>query len=343
MDRTPDEVAYQLKAIANSAQNIISAVTSSAASPGGSITFRYTDHNGTRSVTGTAHTAISPGNVQAMRTDDGQWIVFGTPTSPSREALHESRRRRAKTDEGGKIKSLFSVNEGEQIVFYLGSDRTNPKKLLSLPIGATIRTAAIHNLGIGDRYLAAFYWQIDNTHYFRVMGAKRWEASISNPNPTETTLDIRYRGFGFWSNQFESYYSGWANTAPIIYILNGEISSSPPEPPIAGFLGKNSLLFQQGFDAVLRSNGQEWTLAPTAYIFTLSNFSLLPYDSLIDRKLYRTGASFLVPTALFARSARLTSVSLIENQEKLSNERVIPLPARFKNKEILLYSASYHP
>lgn len=241
MDRTPDEVAYQLKAIADSAQNIIPAVTSSAANPGGSITFRYVDRSGqTRSATGTAHTAISPGNVQAMRTDDGQWIVLGAPTNPSREALHESRRRRPQGETLGKVKTLLLKGAlfGGGNTLYIGGDRASPKKIFTFPAGFNFNSGLadaawyLKNLGAGDRYLVSLCLDspTEGNRFYVISSGRSWMIEESDPRlqVLQGVQTIVIIPGGLWYLDDGSRF---------VYLYDGEVYDSPQDIPGLTFNG----------------------------------------------------------------------------------------------------------
>ncbi|BAS59877.1 hypothetical protein NIES2135_21450 [Leptolyngbya boryana NIES-2135] len=331
MDKTPDEVAYQLREIANSAQNIISAVTSSAASPGGSITFRYTDHNGTRSVTGTAHTAISPGNVQAMRTNDGQWIVFGTPTSPSREALHESRRRRAKPDEPGKVK-ILCFKDG---ALWIGGDRPNPKRIYTIPEGARLDfdQSRIVNKGGGDKWIVTFVLIGNDRTGIVVLQSgvgTLWEIWMDDPRLSSLAgpRPVLWTQTGLWT-----LFSGSGDDTTFIYA--GEVYGSLGESPLNYINGRPDFVDPKAGTAIYtRSVGLDiqvlfWDGATETEVPLLESFPL--------------GAPTFIKDTLYScltegKTATITKISLPSGDTSTRKTKVFPIPNGYTRLDV-----GFHP
>lgn len=128
----------------------------------------------------------------------------------------------------GKIKSLLSTVSEGRITLYIGSDRPKPKKIATLPEGATIEGAWIHNYGKGDRYLVAVQYRVNGDRTFQTFGSQNWELSSQGQDLSESERDainlaqFSYFGGGFWTS----------NVSPVRSQGDYFTTTSTPIPPV---------------------------------------------------------------------------------------------------------------
>jgi len=257
--RTPQQIADQLNALRAQSVSIVEGTIASAANPGGSITFTYTnpiDHQ-PYTATGTAFNQCSPSKVSALKLEDGSWIVVGAhEASIVREAVHTDRRARPQPETGGKIKILYSVIEGDQRVFYVGGDRARPKEVGRIPQSTNEVIYRINNRGKGlNQFIVGIRGQ-DQFGVFstKSLGEAAWDYLNEPRDPGGYSRNDFYAGHGFWaSNSVDTAFikaSFLPNQQPINYSIFEGIRKDGAASEVADSVNSDGDIISKTYTAV---------------------------------------------------------------------------------------------
>ncbi len=112
-------------------------------------------------------------------------------------------------EELGKVKSLLHLREDDRDCFYVGGDRSKPKKIFTLPEGeswlSSVLNDRITNLGKGNRFLAGVTSASDeDTYYYSIYPNRSWRISRSEllSNIETGGLDVYFNNeFWFATNE----------------------------------------------------------------------------------------------------------------------------------------------
>ena len=227
-NRTPQQLADQLNSLRAQAVTIVEGTIASAANPGGSITFTYTNpiDGQPYTATGTAWNQCVPSKVSALKQTDGTWIVVGQHEAAIvREAVHTDRRARSQPETGGKIKVLYSVIDGDQRVFYVGGDRAVPKRIGSIPAARFVKTAKISNTGKGNHFVvglqhedgSAFPYELASVMTKTITGQTSWDVVYTPYSELfrAAYLNPYYVDHGLWTQAIPNF-----NTLGINAVFN---------------------------------------------------------------------------------------------------------------------------
>jgi len=216
--RAPQQIADQLNSLRAQSVSIVEGTIAGAANPGGSITFTYINPIDKQpyTATGTAWNQCVPSKVSALKQTDGTWIVVGQHEAAIvREAVHTDRRARPQPETGGKIKILFSVVEGTDRVFYIGGDRSVPKKIGSISATRFVKTAKISNTGKGNHFIvglqhedgSAFPYGLASVMTKTITGQASWNVVYTPYSEPfrEAYFNPYYVDHGLWTQAIPNF------------------------------------------------------------------------------------------------------------------------------------------
>lgn len=134
--------------------------------------------------------------VLGIPNDAGGWLLDERDVQPIKLTLQ--------TETYGKIKVLFSTIEGAERVFWVGGDRTKPKRLHSIPVEKFLQVAQISNAGNGNKFFAGLKYKDSDggvpATFFTIANNQKIQVAFT---PTSEFLwgiaDPFYAGHGFWS------------------------------------------------------------------------------------------------------------------------------------------------
>jgi hypothetical protein len=265
MSRTLQQLADELNSLHAQAINIVEGTIAGAALPGGSISFTYRNpiDGQTYTATGTAWNTCSPSKVSALKLKDGTWIVIGAHESATvRSAVHTDRRARPREQAFGKIQVLFSTIEGSNRVFYVGGDRTVPKRIHAIPATKFVGSAKISNTGASDRYSVGLKYsdEINQSYTYEstkitFSGQQRW--AVDYTVPSEELRQI-YTDPAFMGHNF------WTQTVPTANSV-GARGTNAPLTSFSQFLGTKRIIARGS--TYFNPNAQSYTLSQGSSAF----------------------------------------------------------------------------